>query len=116
MPNQGIREDGGASSRGLFWSSYREERDGVELELVAQPAVNLALVHNAVPIVRAVRVVNDSGTPLENVGLRLEIDAGGTELVDAWQVELAEVFGPSTYRTWDAFGGFVPARLLPLIA
>lgn len=108
MPNQGIREDGGASSRGLFWSSYREERDGVELELVAQPAVNLALVHNAVPIVRAVRVVNDSGTPLENVGLRLEIDAGGTELVDAWQVELAEVFGPSTYRTWDAFGGFVP--------
>jgi len=72
----------------------------VQLRLLVQPAVNLALVHNAVPLVQAVQVVNGSGRPLEDVSARVELDGRGRGLVEPWTATLVQGLAEGDEQTW----------------
>ncbi|WP_414641202.1 DUF4011 domain-containing protein [Baekduia sp.] len=92
-----------------FWTPYELQRDGVGLEAAIQPAVNLALAHNDVPLVRSVRVTNASTMPLEDVTLRLTLDGRGASLAPEWTAKLAEPIPPGEHRLWDALEAFAPS-------
>lgn len=90
------------------WNRHTSERDGIEVEVIVQPAVNLALIHNDVPLVQAVRVVNRSTRPLDDVTLTLQLDGRGTALATPWINTLEEPIPVDAERRWDSFATFVP--------
>jgi len=92
-----------------FWNLYALERHGVRLEADVQPAVNLALAHNGVPLVRSARVTNLASRPLEDVRLTLALDGRGKPLAEPWTMLLTEPIAPGDHRIWDGLGDFAPA-------
>lgn len=97
-----------AETRSL-WNEHEFERDGVRIEVVAQPAVNLALVHNEVPLVQMVRLTNTSDRPIDDATLSLALDGRGIALAPPWNVAVGEPLAPGDQRTWHEFGFFAPA-------
>ena len=97
-------------SAGAAFSNHHElESEGIQLEAVVQRAVNLALVHNGVPLVQAVSVRNDSGKPLHDVRVTVTMDGQGDRLSEPWSAALSEPLAPGAHQRWDAFAGFAPA-------
>ncbi|MAU84673.1 MAG: DNA/RNA helicase [Gordonia sp.] len=89
-------------------STHTLEHAGLRIVLHAHPAINLALVHNGVPLITALEVINDSEQELTDLTASLHLLGNGVELA------------PSTSRTydgrietganviWDDFGSFLP--------
>ena len=44
------------------WPAHVVERNGLRIDVHAQPAVNLALVHNRVPLITELTVTNEADT------------------------------------------------------
>ncbi|MBM4606424.1 hypothetical protein GS575_27965 [Rhodococcus hoagii] len=51
------------------------EAEGLEVRVLGQPAVNLALAHNGVPLISALTVTNTSDTPMTDVTSRCNCTA-----------------------------------------
>ena len=98
------------SEEATFWDNYDLERDGIRIQAVIQPAINLALVHNDVPVVRSVRVTNTSDSRLQDVTLTLALNGRGVPLAEVWTSTLSEPLAPGEHRLWDRFDSFVPAH------
>lgn len=67
-----------------FWAEVEAAQDGLEIAVFAHPAVNLALVHNGVPLVRAVKVRNVGDTPVVDATVKLTLHRHGELLAPAW--------------------------------
>ncbi|AFR49083.1 DUF4011 domain-containing protein [Gordonia sp. KTR9] len=84
------------------------EDAGLRIVLHAHPAINLALVHNGVPLITALEVINTSDAEMTDLTATVHLHGRGTELT------------PSTSRTydgrvaagadvlWDDFRSFLP--------
>ncbi|SNS94631.1 Part of AAA domain-containing protein [Asanoa hainanensis] len=91
-----------------------EVEDGeLRVELLVQPAINYALVHNRVPLVRHVALTNRTEAPLRDVDLRLELHGPDGALGEAWERSVTVPVRPGAEIAWDDFAGFGPgmARL-----
>ena len=60
------------------------EAEGLEVRVLGQPAVNLALAHNGVPLISALTVTNTSDTPMTDVTVSVQLHGNGRELAPAW--------------------------------
>lgn len=90
------------------WSPHDARSEGLCLEATVQPAVNLALTHNGVPLVRSVRLTNESGRALEDVALTLTLTGQGAVLAEQLTARLPAPVPSGEYRCWDALGAFAP--------
>ncbi|WP_418345542.1 hypothetical protein [Rhodococcus pyridinivorans] len=92
-----------------LWRNKTVEQSGLVVQLLAQPAVNLALVHNSVPLVSSLRVTNWSGRPAVDATVTVRLFGNGEELAPTWtrtyEGELPD--GGDAY--WDDFSDLVPA-------
>lgn len=66
------------------WVSRSAAVDGLEVEVLTQPAVNLALVHNRVPLVQTVLVRNTGEHPQVDVTVTVSLHGQGAELAEPW--------------------------------
>lgn len=85
------------------------EHAGLRIVLHAHPAINLALVHNDVPLITALEVINTSDAEMTDLTATIHLHGRGSELT------------PSTSRTydgriaagadvlWDDFRSFLPS-------
>jgi hypothetical protein len=97
------------SEQESFSNQHTLDSDGVRVEATVQRAVNLALVHNNVPLVQAVRITNYSEKPLEDLQVTVTIDGKGSPLADPWTVSLSDAVAPGAHQRWDGFAGFAPS-------
>lgn len=59
---------------------FHTEVDGLSIEVHAHPAVNLALVHNGVPLITSVEVANLSDTDVVDVKVTVQLFGAGEQL------------------------------------
>ena len=94
--------------RGAVWPAHVIERNGLRIEVWAQAAVNLALIHNRVPLVTEIAVTNDSDTPLSGLQMSVRLHGGDGELASEWSRSLAEDLPPGGTHTWNDLGDVIP--------
>ena len=58
------------------------EEGGLRVVLDAHPAINLALVHNGVPLITNVEIENKSDSDLIDVTVTVHLHGAGAELAD----------------------------------
>ncbi|MEV1288777.1 DUF4011 domain-containing protein [Micromonospora sp. NPDC049679] len=80
------------------------------LELLVQPAINAALVHNRVPLVRHLALTNRGGVALAEVSLTLELLGPDGALTEPWTRTLTTALQPGASTSWDDFREFTPDR------
>jgi hypothetical protein len=90
------------------WPAHVVERNGLRIDVHAQPALNLALVHNRVPLITEVAVTNESDTPLNGLHVSVRLHGGDGELAPEWSRSLAEDLLPGGTHTWNDLGDVVP--------
>ena len=87
---------------GVF-EQFTVEDDGLRVELLVQPAINYALVHNRVPLVRRLTVANNSDAPVADLEVRLDLYGPDGPLTSQWQRTIsADVRAGSTVG-WEDF-------------
>jgi hypothetical protein len=95
---------------GRQFSNHHEiELDGIRVEAVVQAAVNLALIHNEVPLVQAVTITNNSARPLADMMVTLNLDGRGIALAEPWSSTSTEPIPSGGHLRWDTFAGFAPS-------
>ena len=92
-----------------IWPAHVVERHGLRIDLYAQPAVNLALVHNRVPLVTEIAVTNVSDVPVSGLHLSVRLHGSDGELAPEWTRSLTEDLQPGSTHTWNDLGDVVPA-------
>lgn len=91
---------------------FTADDDQLEVGLIVQPAINAALVHNRVPLVRHLTLVNRGAVPLTDVTLTLELRGPDGALTEPWTRTLAAPLRPGASTSWDDFRDFTPDRVL----
>jgi hypothetical protein len=95
---------------GRQFSNHHEiELDGIRVEAVVQAAVNVALIHNEVPLVQAVTITNNSARPLADMMVTLNLDGRGIALAEPWSSTSTEPIPSGGHLRWDTFAGFAPS-------
>ncbi|MGA5312332.1 DUF4011 domain-containing protein [Micromonospora taraxaci] len=94
------------------FAQFTADDDQLEVGLLVQPAINAALVHNRVPLVRHLTLVNRGAVPLTDVTLTLELRGPDGALTDPWTRTLAAPLRPGASTSWDDFRDFTPDRKL----
>jgi len=94
-----------SSARELF-DLLTGNDDQLEIELVVAPAINYALVHNHVPVLRHL-VVRNVGEPVRDLVVEIELNGPAGELAEPWRSEVAEL-QPNAQVSWSDFGDFMP--------
>ena len=102
-------EEGGMTDGRQFSNHHEIETDGICIEAVVQTAVNLALVHNEVPLVQAVSITNNSLRALADMTLTLNLDGRGMALAEPWSVTSGEPIPAGGHVRWDTFPAFAPS-------
>ncbi|MCU1658545.1 MAG: helicase, partial [Pseudonocardiales bacterium] len=99
--------------KGVF-EQFAEEDGGLRLELVVQPAINYALVHNRVPPVRHLSVTNKTDLPLADLEVRLELLGPEGPLTTPWVRAVSTPVSRESTVGWEDFAEFTPdqTRLL----
>jgi hypothetical protein len=92
---------------GVF-ERFTEDDGDLRAELLVQPAINYALVHNRVPVVRHVSVTNQTGLPLTDLRVTLELLAPDGPLAPAWSRVVSTPLPPGSTLGWEDFAEFVP--------
>lgn len=85
------------------------EQDGLSVAVFAQPAVNLALVHNGVPVVQAIRVRNTGTVPQVDVTITVTLHRDGELLADAWTRTHEGDLAPGAEAIWTDFASVHPS-------
>ncbi|WP_328382313.1 DUF4011 domain-containing protein [Micromonospora zamorensis] len=94
------------------FAQFTADDDQLEVGLIVQPAINAALVHNRVPLVRHLMLVNRGAVPLTDVTLTLELGGPDGALTEPWTRTLAAPLRPGASTSWDDFRDFTPDRML----
>ncbi|MGW5580301.1 DUF4011 domain-containing protein [Micromonospora chokoriensis] len=94
------------------FAQFTADDDQLEVGLLVQPAINAALVHNRVPLVRHLTLVNRGAVPLTDVTLTLELQGRDVALTEPWTRTLASPLRPGSSTSWDDFRDFTPDRKL----
>ncbi|WUR57527.1 DUF4011 domain-containing protein [Micromonospora chokoriensis] len=94
------------------FAQFTADDDQLEVGLLVQPAINAALVHNRVPLVRHLTLVNRAAVPLTDVTLTLELRGPDGALTEPWTRTLAAPLRPGASTSWDDFRDFTPDRVL----
>ncbi|MEU4399633.1 DUF4011 domain-containing protein [Micromonospora orduensis] len=94
------------------FAQFSADDDQLDVGLLVQPAINAALVHNRVPLVRHVTLVNRDAVPLTDVTLTLELRGPDGALTEPWTRTLTAPLPPGGSTGWDDFRDFTPDRVL----
>lgn len=92
-----------------LWQENTAEQSGLVVRMLTQSAVNLALVHNSVPLVGGLRVTNASGQPAGDTTATVRLFGNGEDLASAWTRTYDGELLDGTDAYWDDFTDFVPA-------
>jgi hypothetical protein len=76
------------------WPAHVVERNGLRIDVHAQPAVNVALVHIRVPLITEIAVTNESDTPMNGLQVSVRLLGSDGELASEWSRTLAEDLPP----------------------
>ncbi|MEU1950833.1 DUF4011 domain-containing protein [Nocardia rhamnosiphila] len=91
-----------------LWEDTTAVEPGLTVQVLSQPAINLALVHNNVPVVAGLRVTNTSGTPLVDVTVTVRLHGNGVELAPAWTRTHDGDLADTEAIFWEDFSAFAP--------
>ncbi|MET8258208.1 DUF4011 domain-containing protein [Micromonospora sp. NPDC005205] len=94
------------------FAQFTADDDQLEVGLIVQPAINAALVHNRVPLVRHLTLVNRGAVPLTDVTVTLELRGPDGALTEPWTRTLTAPLRPGASTSWDDFLDFRPDRVL----
>ncbi|MFI6256002.1 DUF4011 domain-containing protein [Micromonospora zamorensis] len=94
------------------FAQFTADDEQLEVGLIVQPAINAALVHNRVPLVRHLTLVNRGAVQLTDVTLTLELRGPDGALTEPWTRTLAAPLRPGASTSWDDFRDFTPDRVL----
>ncbi|TNH26931.1 DUF4011 domain-containing protein [Micromonospora orduensis] len=94
------------------FAQFTADDDQLEVGLLVQPAINAALVHNRVPLVRHLTLTNCGPVPLTDVTLTLELRGPDGALTEPWSRTLSAPLRPGASTSWDDFRDFTPDRVL----
>ncbi|MFG3604375.1 DUF4011 domain-containing protein [Micromonospora chersina] len=94
------------------FAQFTADDDQLAVGLLVQPAINAALVHNRVPLVRHLTLVNHGTGPLADVTLTLELLGPDGALTEPWTRTLAAPLRPGASTGWDDFRDVTPDRAL----
>ncbi|MFI7492722.1 DUF4011 domain-containing protein [Micromonospora echinaurantiaca] len=94
------------------FAQFTADDDQLAVALLVQPAINAALVHNRVPLVRHLTLVNRGTEPLSDVTLTLELRGPDGALTEPWTRTLAAPLRPDASTGWDDFRDVTPDRAL----
>ncbi|WP_319463135.1 DUF4011 domain-containing protein [Micromonospora sp. RTP1Z1] len=92
------------------FAQFATDDGQLALGLLVQPAINAALVHNRVPLVRHLTLTNLGDAPLPEVSLTLELLGPDGPLSEPWTRTLATPLRPGATTGWDDFREFTPDR------
>jgi Protein of unknown function (DUF4011)/AAA domain len=84
------------------------EQDGLRVRLVAAPAVNYALVHNGVPLVRELSITNNSDFTVDELTMTVELVGPAGPIGAPWRAALAAPLAPDRTVSWDSFPPLPP--------
>ncbi|HEX6968096.1 MAG TPA: DUF4011 domain-containing protein [Micromonosporaceae bacterium] len=98
--------------RDVFEQFVVEDGD-LRADLLVQPAINYALVHNRVPLVRHLSVRNKTDGAVAGVQVTLELTGPDGPLAEPWTRSVAAPIQPGGTTRWEEFADFRPdqARL-----
>ena len=85
------------------------EEGGLRVVLDAHPAINLALVHNGVPLITNVEIENTSDSDLIDVTVTVHLHGAGAELAPAWSRTYDGRLEPGRAQAWHDLASVVPA-------
>lgn len=88
---------------------FELEDAGIRVRLDAQHAVNLALVHNKVPVIFSLEVTNTSGSSLTDVSVAVEMHGNGHPLAQPWHRTVDGTLPAGGQASWNNFSAFAPA-------
>jgi hypothetical protein len=91
-----------------IWPAHVVERNGLRIAVHAQPAVNLALIHNRVPLITEIAVTNDSDVAVSGLQLSVRLHGSDGELAPEWSRSLTEDLSPGGTYTWNDLGEVAP--------
>lgn len=91
------------------WPVHVVEQSGLRIEIRSQSAVNLALVHNRVPLITEIAITNATETPVSGLQVSVQLFGGEGELAERWSRSLADELKAYATSTWSDFGEVVPA-------
>ncbi|MGN9810212.1 DUF4011 domain-containing protein [Micromonospora sp. BQ11] len=94
------------------FAQFTADDDQLAVALLVQPAINAALVHNRVPLVRHLTLVNRGTEPLVGVALTLELRGPDGALTEPWTRTLTAPLRPGASTGWDDFRDVTPDRAL----
>ncbi|GAA4562711.1 DUF3320 domain-containing protein [Micromonospora coerulea] len=92
------------------FAQFTADDDQLAVVLLLQPAINAALVHNRVPLVRHLTLVNRGTEPLADVTLTLELLGPDGALTEPWTRTLTAPLRPGASTGWDDFRDVTPDR------
>ncbi|MSW52756.1 MAG: DUF4011 domain-containing protein, partial [Actinobacteria bacterium] len=93
-----------------LWARKHAAVDGLEVEVLTQPAVKLALVHNRVPLVQSVLVRNVGEHPQVDVTVTVSLHGQGTELSEPWVRTFEGELAPGQEQTASDLGAVHPSH------
>ncbi|PPJ31723.1 DNA/RNA helicase [Nocardia nova] len=91
-----------------LWEDTTAVESGLTVQVLTQPAINLALVHNGVPLISGLRVTNNSGSSVVDMTVTVRLHGDGAELTPAWQRTYDGDLSDGADVFWDDFGAFAP--------
>ncbi|MEU4477764.1 DUF4011 domain-containing protein [Micromonospora sp. NPDC023966] len=94
------------------FAQFTADDGQLAVALLVQPAINAALVHNRVPLVRHLTLVNRGTEPLADVTLTLELLGPDGALTEPWTRTLPAPLRPGASTGWDDFRDVTPDRAL----
>ncbi|WP_273491123.1 DUF4011 domain-containing protein [Gordonia otitidis] len=90
-------------------TTHTVEQDGLRVSIHALPAVNLALVHNGVPLISAIEITNAADVELTDLTVTAHLLSGEAELTAPITRTHDGRIAPGASVVWDDFAQFVPA-------
>jgi hypothetical protein len=104
----------GRAMNGNVFDRFVGDGPGLHLELLVQPAINYALVHNRVPLVRRLEIRNTSEAAMPGATVTVEIIGPKGPLVPPWQRTIPPRMAAGHTLAFDEFADVVPERSLLL--
>ncbi|MFF5180667.1 DUF4011 domain-containing protein [Micromonospora sp. NPDC000316] len=92
------------------FAQFTANDDRLSVALLVQPAINAALVHNRVPLVRHLTLVNRGPVELTDVTLTLDLRGPDGALSEPWFRTVTTPLRPGASTSWDDFRDFTPDR------
>jgi hypothetical protein len=85
------------------------QASGLRVELRAQPAVNLALLHNRVPLITQLVVSNESSAPITGLRVAVHLEGVDEESPSPWSRFLPDELPPGHAASWSDLHEVAPA-------